>query len=175
MRDALADGLAQDEERGDHEDNADDEANNPILHEAGDDEAHERDDRHREHVGQLRLHVDYVVHVRAGRGHDRRIRNGRAVIAADRTSQAGGDADGEQLGLGRENRHDDRDEDAESTPARARGKRETKRNEKDNRRQHAIQAGGGAFHQPGDEDIGAERGRRELEGEREGENEHRRS
>ena len=96
------------------------------------------------------------------------------MIAADRTSQAGGNANGEQLGLGRENRHDDRDEDAEGAPARARGKRETKRDEEDDRRQHAIQAGGGALHQPGNEDIGAECGRRELEGEREGEDEQRR-
>lgn len=39
----LADGLAQHEERTHHEHDADGKADDPVLHEAGDDEADKRD------------------------------------------------------------------------------------------------------------------------------------
>lgn len=59
----------------------------------------------------------------------------------------------------------------EGTPARTRGKRKAQGNEEDDCGEHAIQPGSSTFHEPGDKDIGTERARRELEGERKGEDE----
>ena len=44
---------------------------------------HQRDRRHDQHVGHLRLHVIDDVAAARRAGHDRRVRNGRAVVAED--------------------------------------------------------------------------------------------
>ena len=75
--------------------------------------AYERDGHHRQDVGDLRRHMLQVVAVRAGGRHDGRVRDGRHVIARHGSRQAGGDADGQKLGLVGEDGQHDGDEDAE--------------------------------------------------------------
>lgn len=126
-----------------------------ILYEAGDDEGYKRDGGNRKHVGCLRRYMVDMVALRAGRGHDRRIGDGRAVVTHDGAGQAGGDADDQELVAALEHKtgfgideylRDDRDQDAEGAPACAGREGEEAGDDEDNGRKHLHQSGGSALH-----------------------------
>ena len=115
---------AKREENGKHQNRADCEGHIDVLYEARDDEADERNACDSYGIGELGRDVRQVVALRTGGRHDRGIRDGRAVIAADRARAAGRDADDQQRAFRREDGGDDRNENTERTPRGAGGKGE---------------------------------------------------
>ena len=105
-------------------------------------EADKGDDRDGDCVGQLGLDVLDVVAVCAGRGHDGRVGDGGAVVAADSAGQACGDADHQQRIADLEDGQNNGDQDAEGAPACAGRESEQAGNDEDDRREHAEQTGG---------------------------------
>ena len=94
------------------------------------------------------------------------------MVAAHRTGQASGDADGQQRRRRIEHGHDDGDQDAERAPARARRERQEQRHQEDDGGQHGVQAFGGTGQRVMHEHVGAQRGGRQLQRQGEGEDEH---
>ena len=72
------------EENGKYQDCGDRKGHIDVLHEARDDEADEGNGSDGYGIGELGRDVRQVVALRAGGRHDRGIRDGRAVVAADR-------------------------------------------------------------------------------------------
>ena len=79
------------EENGKHQDCGDRKGHIDVLYEARDDEADEGNGSDSYGVGELGRDVGQVIALRTGGRHNRGIRDGRAVIAADRARAAGGD------------------------------------------------------------------------------------
>ena len=142
----LADGGAQDEQNHDGHYDADRQADPCALDEARDDEVDKAYERNGDRVGQLSPDVLNVVAVSAGGGHDGRVGNGGAVVAADSAREAGGDADHQQRIADLEDGQDDGDEDAEGSPARAGRKGQQAGDNEYDRREHVEQARGGGLH-----------------------------
>lgn len=101
---------------------AESKADNRVLHEARENIGHEAQCRDGDGVRQLSADMVEVVGLCAGRCHNSSVGNGGAVIAADRTGTAGGDADDEELAVGGEYCSDNGNENAEGTPRGAGGK-----------------------------------------------------
>ena len=116
-----------------------------------------------------------VIDLRTGRGHDGRVGNGGAVVAADSARAAGGDADYEQLAGGGKNRGRDGDEDAEGAPGGAGRESEDAGHDEDDRGQQAVKSAGSAVHEVTDEFRRAEIAGHGLEGDCEGQNDDRRN
>ena len=104
------------EENGKHQDCGDRKGHIDVLHEARDDEAHKAHGCDRDCIGQLRGHMVEMLALRTGGGHDGRVGDGGAVVAAHSACAAGGDADDEQRAVGREDSGDDRDQNADMVP-----------------------------------------------------------
>ena len=100
-----------------------------------------------------------VLDLRAGRCHDGGVGNRRAVVAADSTCEARGNADDEKFAVSREDGRDDRNQDPESAPGGAGCKGKDDRNHKDNGREQAVEPGRGADHQIMHKLRSAKRGR----------------
>ena len=108
-----------DEEQDDqHHDDGDREDHEPVLNQTGQHEADERHDRDRDRVRQLRLDVVDVFAAGTCGGHDGRIGNRRAVVAADSASQAGGHTDEQQRAGRIEDVDDNRNQNTECAPRR---------------------------------------------------------
>ena len=100
-------------------------------------------------VGQLSGDMVDVAAVGTGGSHDGGVGDGRAVVAADRAGQAGGDGDHQHLTL-RERMADDGHEDGEGTPRSAGGEGEEDGHEEDDDGQQVLQRRSGAAEQAGD-------------------------
>ena len=114
-----------------------------------------------------------VVAVCTGRGHDGRVRNGGAVVAADSAGKARRDTDHEQVGSVSKDGEYNGDQDAEGAPAGAGGESQTDRDEEDDRREHGEQAVSRALNETRNVHISAEKAGHVLECERESEDEQR--
>ena len=93
------------------------------------------------------------------------------MVARHGARQTRGDADGQKLGLAREDGKHDGDEDAERAPAGSRGERQPPCHEEDDGGKHAEQARGGPLHAARHELGGAQRAGHALQREREREDE----
>ena len=86
----------------------------------------------------------------ARRRHDRRIGDGRAVVAADRSRHAGGDGyDHQRVVCAGKNADDDRYQYAESAPGSAGGEGYETADEENDGGKHVHQASGAVFHDAG--------------------------
>ena len=112
-----------------------------------------------------------VVAVCTGRGHDGRVGDGGAVVAADSAGKACGDTDHKQVGSVSKDGQHDGDQDAEGAPAGAGGESQTDRDEEDDRREHGEQAVSRALNETRDVYVSTEETGHVLEGERECEDE----
>lgn len=91
----------------------------------------ERDNCAGDGIGQLGGHMIHMVALSAGRGHDGGVGDGGAVVAANRTSHTGGNADDAHRILQGEDCHSDGDQDAEGTPRSTGSKRQETADQKD--------------------------------------------
>ena len=135
---------------------ADGQADPSVLHKARDDVHHKGDSRHSQRVGQLRCHVVDVVAVCTCGGHNGRIRDGRAVVAAHGACKARGHADGQDgriRRIGKQIGHD-RNQDAEGAPRGTGCKRQHASHQEDDRGQECGKTCGGAIHQRAHEILG---------------------
>ncbi len=85
----------------------------------------------RDGIGQLCFHMVEVIASCTGRGHDGGIRDRGAVVSADRTGKAGGNADKEQRAVDKDGNHDG-DEDTEGPPGSTGSEGKQTGDEKDN-------------------------------------------
>ena len=115
-------------------------------------------ERHREAVGHLGRDVLDVVASRACRRENRRVRNGRAVVAEDGARERGGERDdGEARIDGLDNRHHDRDQDAKRAPGRARREGQEGGDHEDHGRQEDRPLGAARGHDGLHEERGLEK------------------
>ena len=108
-------------------------------------------------IRDLRGYVIQVVALRAGRGHNSRIGDRGAVVAADGACHAGGHGDDHQLIVSRlEAGDDDRDQDTEGTPAGSGREGQAYSDQEDDEGQKACEAGRLVLDDVSDEFFGAE-------------------
>ena len=105
-----------------------------------------------------------MVALRSRRGHDRRIGNRGAVVAAYRSRHAGGDGDDHQLmvAVGKY-RNNDRNQDPERAPGGSGRKRQEAAYQEDKRREKVHQAARAGLHQVRHIDGGAQAVRHRLQ------------
>lgn len=121
------------EERCNRQNDAERQTDPDVLYQSGNDEHDKRDRRDRDGVRHLRGYVVEVVALTARGGHDGRIRDGGAVVAADRARKTRGHTDDEQLRARGEDGGNDWNENTERTPGCTRGKCQDTRNQEDDR------------------------------------------
>ena len=154
----LADGGAQDEQNHDGHYDADRQADPCALDEARDDEVDKAYERNGDRVGQLSPDVLNVVAVSAGGGHDGRVGNGGAVVAADGAGHAGRNGDNGDVSVGAaENAEHDGNENTEGTPGGAGGKGKADGNKEDYCGEHHAKSACRALDKLGNKDLCAER------------------
>ena len=138
---------AQEQQHAEQQRCADQPGDVHILHEACDDEADKADDRDGERIGKLRGNMVKMLTLRTGGGHDGRVGDGGAVVAAHGARAAGGDADDEQLAVSREDGGNDRDQNAKRAPACAGGKGQNAGHDENDGGQHTVQPRRSGVHQ----------------------------
>ena len=110
LRSGLFIGDHLDDEQGrDGEHDAQRQADPDVLDEAGDDEHHKGDGSHGDGIRHLGRNVIEVITLTAGRGHDGRVGDGGAVVAANSAGQTSGHTDDKELGACGEDGGNDRD------------------------------------------------------------------
>ena len=118
-----------DDQQGRHHQRAgDDEADDHVLDDTGEDEAHERHAGNRQSIGDLGEHVVQVVAVCTGGSHDGGIGDGGAVVAHNTAGAGRRQTDGTEDGLGLkvEHLHDDGSHNADGAPRRTGGETDSR-------------------------------------------------
>ena len=153
--------LTEVEEAGDrdhHEEGGAEREPEVAAREAGDQVPGRRAGRHDERVRELRRHVFDVVAAGARGREDRRVGNGRAVVAEDRTRKRRREDDDREVGVDALNdRHHDRNEDPERTPGRTRREGEEGGDEEDDHREEDREVAAARLHEALDEERGLEK------------------
>ena len=135
-KDLLLLGESLDGEQGaDHHGDGDGQHNDPVLDEACQNVGHGGHTGHGQRVRQLGGHMVHMVTLSTGRGHDGGVGNGRAVIAADSTRQAGRHGNDHDLALARKYSGHDGQQNAERAPGCTGGKCQTQCDQEDHSRQ----------------------------------------
>ena len=118
----------------------------PVLNKACDYEHYKGDCRNCYGIRNLCGNVNEVVALCAGRGHDGRIGNRGAMVAANSTCKTCGHTDDNELAACGEDAYNDRDKYAECTPRRTCRERKEASNKEDYCRQNSIKACSGTVH-----------------------------
>jgi len=136
-----------------HEQDAERQADQPVLDEAGEQVAHKAHTGNGEGIGQLGGNVENMVTLGTGGGHDGGVGNGGAVVAADSAGHAGGDRNNHEfiVQVRTEYTDHDGDQNAEGTPGCAGGKAESAADQEDDGGQEVHESSGRVFHDPGNE------------------------
>ncbi len=149
-------------ERGNHKDDGQRQADQryrkgvgQLAQESAQNIADHRYGRGGQSVGQLGGYMVYVVAVGAGGSHDRSVGDGRAMVAADRAGQAGGDGNGQHFSAGKYAAYD-RDQDAKGTPGGSCGKGKPGGHDKNNGREYPLQSRGGTGYQVSHKEFGSQ-------------------
>lgn len=135
------------EQCSDHKDNPYWQCDKCVGHKAGDDIAHKADSSHRNGVGELCGYVGYMVALRACAGHNRGIRNWRAVISTYGSGHTGGNADDAKRISQRKYGEGNRNQNAERSPRGTCGECQERTDQEYDCGEEGLEAAGGILYQ----------------------------